>query len=334
MPKTKTKTKTRPKSQPSQRGRAAHQADREQWSRRLAVGGVVAVIAIVIGIIAYGWYQTHVKPLEKTVLQVEDTKFNLAHVERRVRLEKGNYTADNYVQLVNDVLTQLEHEGLLLAGAGEIGISVTDEEVTAEVRNRGNLAEDVEQSIFAAEFRRQVEESGLRENEYRQMLRADLIGRKVQNYFLYLAPTEEPQVRGRWIVLDDVDKADEVEQRLEAGEDFAALAKEFSIDTSNADQGGEFDWTPRGVWPIPKDVHDFLFDQAEIGQRSDVITVSNLYYIVELEERADSRPLDDQQRQKVADRNMQEWLADLAGRLNVKVDFDQSDLEKLGNDVF
>lgn len=328
MPKTKTK------SRPAPRGRVAHQAEREQWNRRLIVGGVVAVIAVVIGIIAFGWYQTQIKPLGKTILRVEDTKFSLAHLERRVRADMDYYSADTYLQLIDDVLFRLQREASLLEGAGELDLSVSEEDVTAEVRERGNLAEDVEPNIFAAEFRRQVEDSGLSENEYRQKLRAELTEEKVRNYFRFLAPTDEPQARGRWIVLDDVEEADEAAQRLEDGEDFAELAKEFSIDSANAEDGGAFDWTPRGVWPIPKDVHDFLFDEAEVGEPSDVINVFNLFYIVELLEREDDRPLDDEQRRKAGDRDMETWLADLTERQDIEIDFTEGDLEVLVDDVF
>jgi hypothetical protein len=300
----------------------------------LIIGGVVAVIAVVIGIIAFGWYQTQIKPLGKTILRVADTKFSLAHFERRVRAEMDYYSADTYLQLIDDVLFRMQREASLLEGAGELDLNVSGEDVTAHVRALGNLADDVEPNIFAAEFRRQVEDSGLRENEYRQMLRAELMEEQVGSYFRFLAPTEEPQVRGRWIVLADLEEADEVAQRLEDGEDFAELAEEFSIDSANAEEGGEFDWTPRGVWPIPRDVHDFLFDEAEVGDRSDVIGVFNLSYITELLEREDERPLDEEQRRKVGDRDMETWLADLTERLDIEIDFDEDDLEMLVDDVF
>lgn len=330
--------KTKRKSQPAQRGRVAHQADREQWNRRFIVGGVVAVIVVVIGIIAFGWYQTQVKPLGKTVLRVEDTKFSLAHFERRVRLEKDAYSPDNYVRLVDDVLNRLQREALWLEGGGELhaSVSVSEEDVTAEVRVRGNLAEDVEQNIFAAEFRRQVEQSGLRESEYRHILRAELMEGKVRDYFLFVAPDKEPQVRARWILLEDEEAAEEALQRLEAGEDFEVVAEDASLDSAAAAQSGELEWIPRGgSFFLPDDVEDFLFE-AEPGERSEVIAVFGvgLYYIAELLERDDARPLDEQQRRRVADREMESWLADLQDRLEVVVDFDEDDLEKMVDDVF
>lgn len=330
MPKTKTK------SEPAQRGRAAHQTDREQWNRRFIVGGVVAVIVVVIGVIAFGWYQTQIKPLGKTVLRVEDTKFSLAHFERRVRLEKDAYSPDNYLRLIDNVLARLEREGLLLEGADELDIGISEEEVTAEVRGRGNLAEDVEQNIFAAEFRRQVEQSGLREDEYRHMLRAELMEEKVRNYFLFIAPNEEPQVRARWMMLEDLDQAEEALQRLEAGDDFEDVAVDASFDSATAAQGGELEWAPRGgsVF-LPDDVEEFLFE-AEPGERSEVISVggSGFHYVAELLEREDARSLDEEQRQRVADREMMDWLADLAARLDVEADFDEDDLDMLVEDVF
>ena len=41
--------------------------------------------------------------------------------------------------------------------------------------------------------------------------------------------------------------ANEVKERLEAGEDFAELVKEYSIDTSNAENGGELGYFSKGT---------------------------------------------------------------------------------------
>lgn len=89
----------------------------------------------------------------------------------------------------------------------------------------------------------------------------------------------EQQVRARHILLEIPDTADEEERearraemeriaaRLRAGEDFAALAREYSEDGS-ADRGGDLGWNPRGRM-VPE------FDEAmfalEPGGVSDIV---------------------------------------------------------------
>ncbi|MGI6424630.1 MAG: peptidylprolyl isomerase [Tepidanaerobacteraceae bacterium] len=50
---------------------------------------------------------------------------------------------------------------------------------------------------------------------------------------------EKEQVKASHILLDSEDKAREVRDKLHAGEDFAQMAKEYSADTSNNEQGGD-----------------------------------------------------------------------------------------------
>lgn len=315
--------------------RAARRTDAERWIRLLVVGAVVAVILVAVGFIGFGWYQTQVKPLDKVVLRVEDTKFNLAHLERRMKLERreNSYFAGSGEELLglpDSVYADLQLEAKLLEGADELNITVTEEEVFQRVRERGNLADDVAQSLFAEEFRQQVQDSGLKENEYRQMLRAELLKEKVRAYFVYLAPKTEEQVRARWILLGDQDLADETLQRLEAGEDFATVAQEVSLDSSTAEEGGELDWQPRGGFP--DELEKFLFE-GEPGQRSDVISARGLFYIAELLERQDDLTLGEQQRQQVANRQMNEWLGGLDGTLDIERDLTSEDALRALEDI-
>jgi parvulin-like peptidyl-prolyl isomerase len=327
-------------AQVARRSRPAHHSDAERWNRLLIVGGVLAVIVLAVAVIAFGWYRTQIAPLGDTVLRVGETKFTLGHLERRMRLERGDnplfgQPSQALLALPDTVMEQLEREGKLLEGADELKITVTDEEVTAEIRDRGGLAQDVESDLFAQEFRRQVKESSLHESEYRQMIRAELLEGKVRDYYRFIVPAEEPQVRGRYIILEEQERADEVLQRLRAAEDFGAVALEAAVGgTLGEQQQGELDWSPRGGSAFaPDEIEDFLFE-AEPGQISDVMAVSDLFYIVQLQERADSRALTDEQKQRVAARELTAWLDGLTARLEIKKDFSDEDKNRALNDIF
>lgn len=324
------------KSQAAARGRGAHRVDAERWNRLLILGGVVAVILVALGIIGFGWYQTRIRPLGKTVLRVEDTRISLAHLERRMRLERAErpfaLQGQNLLQLPDLVLSQLEVEATLLEGAEELEITVTEEEVDAKIREEGNLAEDVAPNLFAYEFRQQVEESGLEQGEYRQMLRARALAEKVLNYFVFLAPSEEPQVRIRWIVADSEERALQAFWRLASGEDFAELAREFSVESSTAEQGGVVEWSPRGTFPVAG-LEDFLFEEAEPGQRSEIIASGQFFYIVELLEREESRPLDDDQKRVIGSREMNKWVDEMRTKLEVEWNLTEEDSFRALNDI-
>ena len=303
----------------------------EASNRRLIVGAVIAVVIVAIGFIAFGWYQTQIKPFSKTVLRVEDTKYNLSHLQRRMQLELDtgfNFALGNssILNLPNFVISQLEGEAALLEGIGDLDIEITDEDVAAEIRRRGGLADDVEPSVFADEVRDQVGRSGLKQNEYDLMLRGFLAEERAHGYFLFLGPTEEPQVRGRMIILaddepDDEEKADVVLARLEAGEDFMFVALEVTL----APSAIEIDWFERDGEPtVFEDVQDFFFD-AEVGERSNVISQRDFFYIIEVLEQDEARPLEDDQRERVADRELAEWISGLRDSLNIERNLSQDD---------
>jgi hypothetical protein len=290
-------------------------ADSERTNRMLIVGGIVAVIVIVIGLIGFGWWQTQIRPLSKTVLEVGDYKFNLAHLERRMELELQEnpfYQGPSAAALPEAMMQRLEDEARLLQAAPtELNLTITEEDLATEVRQRGNLADDVEASVFANELRRQVEDSGLKENEYRFMLQAEIMRDKARGWFIYLAPTEEAQVLARWIVVDNQEDADEVLRRLDGGEDFVAVGQELSLDVPSVEQGdSDDDWTVRGSFPS-QDLEDFFFEDADPGERSGVVIVGDFFYIAELLDRDDARPLSETLRSQVGARNMVKWLDEL-----------------------
>lgn len=308
------KAKSQPQAQVSARARrSAREADAERRNRLLIIGGVLAVVIIAVGFIAFGWYQTHIRPYGTVVLRVEDSEFTLGHLVRRMELEYDQTPLSSqgaiFLQLPDIVLDRFETEGKLLAHAHELNdITVTGEEVAAEIRERGNLAQDAAESAYADEVRRQVEESGLKRGEYEQMLRAQLLEEKVSAYFTFVGPTVEPQVRARAMVFDDEARANEALMRLAAGEDFAALAIELSLSGQTID----VDWSTKGTSElIPTSIEDFLFE-SQPGARSELVESGNYFYIAELLERDDARALSDSQRTAVGTRELTKWLSGLS----------------------
>lgn len=82
--------------------------------------------------------------------------------------------------------------------------------------------------------------------------------------------------------MDSEEKAVEVKEKLEAGEDFAALAKEYSTDSSNSEQGGDLGYFARGQ--MVQEFEDAAFSM-EVGQISDPVKTDYGYHIIKLEDK-------------------------------------------------
>lgn len=84
-------------------------------------------------------------------------------------------------------------------------------------------------------------------------------------------------------------RANEAVLRLQAGEDFQALAKIYSDDKTNAEKGGDLGFFPRNT--MVKPFEDVAFAMTEEGEISVPIETQYGYHIIRFNERAPGRQL-------------------------------------------
>ncbi len=94
------------------------------------------------------------------------------------------------------------------------------------------------------------------------------------------------QVKASHILVDSEDKAKEVKEKLLNGEDFAELAKNYSIDTANNQQGGELGFFARGEM-VPE------FENAafslKVGEISEPVQTEFGYHIIKVEDKEQAK---------------------------------------------
>lgn len=76
--------------------------------------------------------------------------------------------------------------------------------------------------------------------------------------------------------------AEDIRQRAETGEDFSALARQYSDDQGSAQQGGDLGWFGRGRMVQPFEDAAFAMD---VGQVSDVVETPFGLHIIKLDDR-------------------------------------------------
>ncbi|MGB9300121.1 MAG: peptidylprolyl isomerase [Anaerolineae bacterium] len=157
--------------------------------------------------------------------------------------------------------------------------------------------------------------TGLTEAEYRDVVEVTLLRGKMEEYVGQQVPTSEPQIRVRHILLDTEEEAQAVLQRLEDGEDFAALATEVSTDTLSAELGGDLGWIPKGKMNAAFDEVAF---NLPVGEISDVVETPSGFHIILVEERDDDRELDHDILEQRRSDAFQVWLVDLEAEAEIE----------------
>jgi foldase protein PrsA len=97
---------------------------------------------------------------------------------------------------------------------------------------------------------------------------------------------ELEQVEASHILVADEATANEVKEKLAAGEDFASLAKEYSTDTANAESGGELGFFAKGE--MATEFEDIAFSM-NIGDISDPVQTDYGYHIINATDKKEAK---------------------------------------------
>jgi foldase protein PrsA len=100
----------------------------------------------------------------------------------------------------------------------------------------------------------------------------------------------KPQIKARHILVADEAKAKEVKTKLDAGEKFEDVAKEFSTDTASAANGGDLGWFGAGQM-VPE------FEEAayalDVNKISEPVKTEHGFHIIQVTEKKEKQSYED-----------------------------------------
>ncbi|MRS03537.1 hypothetical protein EG832_10015, partial [bacterium] len=120
-----------------------------------------------------------------------------------------------------------------------------------------------------AQYLQQISSYGIVEEDVREYVRYKLIKERVFKALTKDLPSQGDQAWIRHILLNTEDAAYSALQRLNAGENWIALAQEISFDTYTKNYGGDLGWFPRGLQTTQIDDAAFSMKIGEIKIVSD-----------------------------------------------------------------
>jgi parvulin-like peptidyl-prolyl isomerase len=189
----------------------------------------VFIIGVVLVVLGVGWYINEYRPLHQTVIRVNDTEFDMDYYIQRLKFHGADQTIFYLYAVVNNVERAIEQDELIRQAAMKLGISVSDSELEEELEYYNSPVDDNLRDIIRNRL---------------------LVGKLKDEYFEHQVPVSAEQVHIMAMFLESRRQAVDVRGRLVAGEDFAELAEELSLESFSQEEKGDLDWHPREVLSI------------------------------------------------------------------------------------
>lgn len=208
-------------------------------------------------------------------------------------------------EIVLDALIETE---LIAQAADAMGVVITPEMIDAR------LAELEEASGGPDNFAAWLDTNQWTAEEFREALAAEMLTEATVSRVTADVPTTTEQVNARYLQVDDAQLAQTLLDQARSGADFAALAREYSLDRITGENGGDLGYFARGSLLVPE-IEAAAFD-LQPGELSEVIAgtradgTGTTYYIIQVVERDPQRELSADLRFAMLQQRFEAWLAE------------------------
>ncbi len=174
---------------------------------------------------------------------------------------------------------------------------------------------------YAPALQQLLDKNSLAEPDFRDRLMQSMLREKLQTAIgAEQVPDTQEQVHARHILVATQEQADAILAQLQAGADFATLARQQSTDPGSKDKGGDLGWFGKGVMDPPFEAAAFALQP---GQLSAVIQGANGYHIIQLLERDPARAIPADQLTSQRQKAFTDWLASRRSSQDVKLQMSQ-----------
>ncbi len=159
---------------------------------------------------------------------------------------------------------------------------VSDKDIDAEFDEvKGQFGDDFEAALADSGLTEDSLRSNIKFNQLKMKAIADSITDEDIKAYYDQASIE---LKGRHILVEDEATANEVIEKLNAGEDFATLAKELSLDTASGANGGDLDWFTVGQMVTP--FNDAAY-ALELNEISKPVQSNYGYHVIQITDKRD-----------------------------------------------
>jgi parvulin-like peptidyl-prolyl isomerase len=289
--------------------------DPERRNTLMLVGGIVGVIVVALILAGYGYYNDKIAPGRETVLRIGDRSWSYDDLVRRT---KAITTGDSskLQEDVENALKMMRDEELVRQAGRLNGLTLTEEDVLQGFRDRYGLQAGASREIIRVNLRNEMSTTGLSLAEIEDMVRAQVLDKRMNARVKEALPAKAPHVQLGLIQLGTQSQALQLRQTiLEEKESFAVVAARDSKHPSK-DKAGDVGWVPRAA--LPKEVGDVAFSRNDLFL-SDVIENEAGFFIIAVRG-YEERELTDESKEQIVQQKRAEEMEKATREVGVAVD--------------
>ncbi|MCI0714432.1 MAG: peptidylprolyl isomerase [Chloroflexi bacterium] len=239
---------------------------------------------------------------------VNGQEITYTELQQEVTLTQETYQPADLDAFELEVLENLINQSLIEQYAQENNITVSEEEVQAEIALLQELATESDMTLSQI--------MGFPADQIDTQIRELLLSQAVQEHVLANERPLVRQVHARHILVKDEELARDLIEQLNSGADFAELAEQFSEDESTARVGGDLGWIYPGLL-IWQNVEEVIFQMPVNSRWPDPVPSVIGYHIIESIEEAD-RQLEDTQTTDQSRETFNRWLSNLRNNAEIE----------------
>jgi len=211
--------------------------------------------------------------------------------EKIVTSDAGEITKEQLYDAMKEKYGASTLQPMLYEKVLEKKYKVSDEELDEEVNKIKNQ--------YGDNFLTAIQQYGYNsEEDLRAMFKTGLLQQKAAVKNIKVTEKEikayyedyQPEIKARHILVADEKTAKEVKKKLDTGEKFATLAKEYSTDTATASKGGDLGWFGMGTMDENFEKAAYKLKTKEI---SAPVKTENGYHIIQVTDKKEKGKYED-----------------------------------------
>ena len=322
---------------------------KEARQRRRRTNSIItasAILAFIIIIAGGGWYWVYQVPLKAPIIKVNDQTISIMYLLNLCLMNSSAPT--DTMSMIQSVIDNCIVEQV--ASQPPYNIKISEADVDKGLRAEANsyyyctdtstastttttttTAKTVTDAEFNEWYRQQLNKSQLSASQFRELEKVSLIEAQLETYLEARAPTTSDQVHIYDIVAPDLTTAQDIQTRINNGEDFQTIAKEQSQDSDTAAKGGDMGWIPLSSLDssLSTTAQNLPIGQvsapvqtstdAQAAQSSSDGSNTEPYYLLMVKEKSTGREIDPQYVSYLSANLLQDWLTKESGIQKIKL---------------